>query len=79
MLIGGNVLGLYPYERVYFFGGAGLIVGRTTAKDLPESHTETKFNVTAGAGFHINDSLFAEARWSHQTADFLVTVGFKIY
>ncbi len=80
-LIGGNALGLYPYDRFYFFGGAGLVWASASVSVLGESSSSSsiKFNVIAGAGFHINESLFSEARWSHQGADLLVTIGFKIH
>ena len=86
-IIGVNALILYPYERWYFLGGAGLarvsgsgnVSSGALGVDASASASQIKFNVTAGAGMNITELLFAEVRWSHQGADLAVTVGVKIH
>ena len=82
--IGVNALGLYSYDKFYFFGGAGLarVSGKISLGIFGEgddiSGSEIKFNITGGAGMNITELLFTEVRWSHQGADLVVTVGVKI-
>ena len=80
-IISVNALMLYKYSRGYFFGGMGLarVSASVSVNDVSVSDSEIKLNFIAGAGIDINELLLAEARWSHQGGDLLVTIGFKIH
>lgn len=80
-IISVNTLMLNRFSRGYFFGGMGLarVTASVSVNDLSVSDSEIKLNFIAGAGIDINELLLAEARWSHQGGDLLVTIGFKIH